>query len=291
MTAFGRAKSEEKDKDITVELRSVNSRYFDCTVKAPRSYSMFEERIKAYLQKEVISRGKVDVFVTVDRHESTAVTVTLDSALAKGYIDALRTLSREFSLPDDITTMAVAKNSDIFSYAKAEEDEEAEWARLSSVIKAAAAEFSARRTAEGERTAADIEEKLETIKGNIERIEALSQADKGQYREKLEGRIRTLLGENELTLAEDKILTEVALFADRIAVDEEIARLRSHFVAFREITASHEPSGRRLDFLMQEMNRETNTIGSKANNAEIAHLVVGVKGELEKIREQIQNIE
>ena len=291
MTAFGRAKSEAADKEITVEIRSVNSRYFDCTVKAPRTYLVFEEKIKAFLQKGIISRGKVDVYVTVDHHESSAVSVSLDGVLAKGYIEALRTLSSEFSLPNDITTMAVARNQDLFTYARASEDEEAEWARLLPVLAEAAAEFSERREAEGARTEEDIREKLAKIEGFVKEIEALSLADKGQYREKLENRIRTLLGEADIALAEDKILTEVALYADRIAVDEEIARLRSHFAAFFEIASSKEPSGRRLDFLMQEMNRETNTIGSKASNSTIAHLVVSIKGELEKIREQVQNIE
>ncbi len=291
MTAFGRARSEAADKDIVVEIRSVNSRYFDCTVKAPHLYLPFEEKIKTFLQKEVVSRGKVDVFVTVVQHESAAVRVDFDPALTRGYIDALRRMAEAFSLPDDISVMRVAGNRDLFTYASPEVDEEAEWERLFPVLRAAAAEFSSRRRAEGERTERDIREKLGRVAALADEVEKISEADKNGYHDKLEARIRAALADARVTPDEGRLLTEVAVFADRIAIDEELARLRSHFVAFSEIAASVEPSGRRLDFLMQELNRETNTIGSKANNSEIAHRVVAMKGELEKIREQVQNIE
>ena len=291
MTAFGRARSEAADKDIVVEIRSVNSRYFDCTVKAPHLYLPFEEKIKTFLQKEVVSRGKVDVFVTVVQHESAAVRVDFDPALTRGYIDALRRMAEAFSLPDDISVMRVAGNRDLFTYASPEVDEEAEWERLFPVLRAAAAEFSSRRRAEGERTERDIREKLDRVAALADEVEKISEADKNGYHDKLEARIRAALADARVTPDEGRLLTEVAVFADRIAIDEELARLRSHFVAFSEIAASAEPSGRRLDFLMQELNRETNTIGSKANNSEIAHRVVAMKGELEKIREQVQNIE
>ena len=291
MTGFGRARSEAADKDITVEIRAVNSRYLDLTVKAPRTYAPFEDRIKTYLQKNGTTRGKVDVYVTVDRHTAEAAAVEVDIPLATAYLAALRRLSEELSLPDDITVMKVAENRDLFTYARAEEDLEAEWARLFPVLEAATAEFLAARTAEGERTRADITEKLEAVAGMAARVGELSAADKLGYRDRLETRLRQLMGETGVFPDEARLLTEVAVFADRIAVDEELARLASHMVAFRELCASREPAGRRLDFLMQELNRETNTVGSKAQNAEIAHLVVAMKGELEKIREQVQNVE
>ena len=291
MTGFGRARAEGKECDITVELRAVNSRYFDCTVKAPRALAVFEERIKAYLQKNVTTRGKLDVYVTVDRHDTGISAVTVDTALARGYYEALCRLRDELGTPDDITTMRIAENRDLFTYTRAEEDAEAEWERLYPVLCEAGASFLAARTAEGARTEADMREKLERVAAYADKVEALSVADKAAYRERLEARIRQLTGELDVVVDEGRLLTEVAIFADRIAVDEELARLRSHFVAFSEIAAAPEPSGRRLDFLMQELNRETNTIGSKAQNAEIAHLVVAMKGELEKIREQVQNVE
>ena len=291
MTGFGRARAEAEDRDITVEIRAVNSRYFDCTVKAPHTYIAFEERIKTYLQKEITSRGKLDVYITVVRRKNEETEVTVDTGLARGYLKALCTLRDTFSLPDDISVMKVAENRDLFTYTRPEEDAEAEWARLAPVLREAGAAFLAAREAEGRRTEEDIREKLARVAANADRVEALSVADKAAYREKLEARIRQLTGDLGTPVDEGRLLTEVAIFADRIAVDEELARLRSHFVAFDEIARAPEPSGRRLDFLMQELNRETNTIGSKAQNAEIAHLVVAMKGELEKIREQVQNVE
>ena len=291
MTGFGRARAEAADKDITVEIRAVNSRYFDCNVKAPRVFAPYEERIKSYLQKNATTRGKVDVYVTVDRHVAEAAAVSVDMPLATAYLEALRRLADELSLPDDITVMRVAENRDLFTYERAEEDAEAEWERLLPVLRAAADDFLAARSAEGERTRIDITEKLAAVEEMAERVERLSLADKAGYRDKLEARLRQLMSDGSLSPDEGRLLTEVAVFADRIAIDEELVRLRSHFVAFRELVASPEPAGRRLDFMMQELNRETNTIGSKAQNAEIAHLVVAMKGELEKIREQVQNVE
>ncbi|MBO7293085.1 MAG: YicC family protein [Clostridia bacterium] len=291
MTGFGRARAEAADKDITVEIRAVNSRYFDCNVKAPRVFAPYEEKIKAYLQKNATTRGKVDVYVTVDRHAAEAAAVSVDIPLATAYLAALRRLAEELSLPDDITVMRVAENRDLFTYERAEEDAEAEWERLLPVLRAAASDFLAARSAEGERTRLDITEKLAAVEEMAEKVERLSLADKAGYRDKLEARLRQLMSDGSLSPDEGRLLTEVAVFADRIAIDEELVRLRSHFVAFRELVASPEPAGRRLDFMMQELNRETNTIGSKAQNAEIAHLVVAMKGELEKIREQVQNVE
>lgn len=291
MTAFGRAKREGEIKDVTVELKSVNSRYFDCTVKMPRAYIFLEERIKNYVQKNAIGRGKVDVFLTIDNHKTTNVSVGIDKDFAKSYIEALKTLRDEFSLSDDISVMTVARNQDVFSYERAEEDLEAEWESIRSVLDEAIAGYVAMRTTEGQKAESDIKAKIELIRSYADQVEEISKSDTVGYRDKLEAKLRAILDDEKIAIDENRLLTECAIWADKIAIDEELVRLRSHFGAFYDICASAEPSGRKLDFLMQEMNRETNTIGSKANNAKIARIVVNIKGELEKIREQVQNIE
>ena len=291
MTGFGRARLEGEDLDIVVEIRSVNSRYLDCNVKAPRVLAPFEERIKTYVQKHLTSRGKVDVTVMLDRHSADLGSVAVDMTLARTYLEALRKIAAELDIPDDITVSRLAANRDIFTYEHPEEDAEALYARLLPVLSAAGEEYLAARTAEGARIGEDIAAKLSASADMADKVEALSEADKAGYPARLEARFRQILADLAVTPDEAKLLTEVASFSDRIAIDEELVRLRSHFVAFSELSASSEPAGRRLDFLMQELNRETNTIGSKAQNAEIAHLVVAMKGELEKIREQVQNIE
>ena len=291
MTAFGRAKREGEQKDITIEIKSVNSRFFDCNVKLPRAYIFLEERIKEYVRKNAVSRAKVDVFVTVDNHTSGAGNVGIDTAYLESYLAALRRLSGEFGLRDDISVMSVARNQDIFTFDKGEEDLEAEWQVFREVLDEAVAGYVAMRTEEGRKAEDDIKAKIELVRGYADEVERISREDTVGYRDKLEARIRTILAEAEVAVDENRLLTECAIWADKIAIDEELVRLRSHFGAFYDIIASREPSGRKLDFLMQELNRETNTIGSKANNAEIARIVVNMKGELEKIREQVQNIE
>ena len=291
MTAFGRAKREGENKNITVELKSVNSRYFDCSVKMPRSYIFLEERIKNYVQKNAIGRGKVDVFLTVENLKTDNVSVGIDEGYAKSYIEALRTLRDTFGLADDISVMSVARNQDVFSYARADEDLEAEWETIREVLDEAIAGFVTMRTVEGEKAEADIKAKIEQVRAYAAEVEQISATDTVGYRDKLEAKLRAILDDNNVTIDENRLLTECAVWADKIAIDEELVRLRSHFGAFYDIINSPEPSGRKLDFLMQELNRETNTIGSKANNARIARIVVNMKGELEKIREQIQNIE
>ena len=291
MTAFGRAKLEGAEKDITVEIKSVNSRFFDCSVKMPRAYLSLEERIKNYVQKNAVSRAKVDVFITVDNHSAAPQKLDVDVSYAESYIAALHELRDKFGLADDISVMTVARNQDVFRTTKVDADLEAEWQLLLPVLNAAIADHTAMRTAEGEKAIADINGKIELIRSYVDEIEAISKEDTVGYRDKLEERLRKILADNSVEIDEGRILTECAVWADKIAIDEELVRLRSHFGAFYDIAAASEPSGRKLDFLMQEMNRETNTIGSKANNARIARIVVNVKGELEKIREQIQNIE
>ena len=291
MTAFGRAKLEGEEKDVTVELKSVNSRFFDCNVKIPRAYSFLEEKIKEYVKKNATSRAKVDVYVTVDNHTRGLGNVSIDSAYAKSYIEALYRLRDEFGLRDDITVCSVARNQDIFTYEKKEEDLDKEWEIFSSVLDRAISDYNLMREREGERIGADISAKIENIKALSLEVEKISKEDTVGYRDKLEARIRQILESNEIAVDESRLLTECAVWADKIAIDEELVRLRSHFGAFYEIAGAKEPSGRKLDFLVQEINRETNTIGSKANNARIARLVVDMKGEVEKIREQVQNLE
>ena len=291
MTAFGRGKFEGSDKDITVELKSVNSRFFDCNVKMPRSLSFLEERVKAYIQKNAVSRAKVDCYITVDAHVGLAGSVDIDPAYVESYLTALRRLRDEFGLADDISVMSVARNSDVFVSKRAESDAEEDWAQLKEALDLAIAGYVAMRTEEGRKAEEDMRAKLALISSYVDEIEDISRTDTVGYRDKLEARLRQILGEGGVVIDENRLLTECAVWADKIAIDEELVRLRSHFGAFFDIASSADPSGRKLDFLMQEMNRETNTIGSKANNARIARIVVNVKGELEKIREQVQNVE
>ena len=291
MTAFGRGKTESEIKDITVEIKSVNSRFFDCSVKLPRAYIFLEEKIKSYVQKNAVARAKVDVFVTVDEHTSGMGSVGIDEAFAESYVNALRTLSEKFGLRDDISTMTVAQNRDIFTYDRPEEDLESEWELFRVALDKAIEGYSEMRRVEGEKAGADITEKIERVRAYADEVERISQEDTVGYRDKLEARLKNILADNSVVIDEQRILTECAIWADKIAIDEELVRLRSHFEGFEDILGSGEPAGRKLDFLVQEINRETNTIGSKCQNASIARLVVDIKCEIEKIREQIQNIE
>lgn len=291
MTAFGRAKRQGEAKDITIEIKSVNSRFFDCTVKLPRAYIFLEERIKEHIRKNAVARAKVDVFVTVDNHTSGVGNVGLDTAYLESYLSALRRLNTEFGLRDDISVMTVARNTEIFTYDKPEEDLEAEWELFRAVLDEAIAGYNEMRTREGAKAESDIKAKIELVRSYADEVEKISLEDTVGYRDKLEAKIRSFLEDAKITPDENRLLTECAIWADKIAIDEELVRLRSHFGAFYDICAANEPSGRKLDFLMQELNRETNTIGSKANNAKIARIVVNMKGELEKVREQVQNIE
>ncbi len=291
MTGFGRCKDMVDGFDITVEVRSVNSRYFDCSVKIGRAYSYLEERIKPYLQKKGISRGKVEVYISMERTETGKGELALNEDYLNAYLKALYRLRDEYDLPDDISVMQVARNSEIFHSVKDEEDVERDWSCLEAVLARATDTFLSVRAQEGERLATDIREKIKGIRQTVDQIEKLSLTDVSTYCERLAERIREALEDNKITIDESRILTECAIHADKVAVDEELVRLRTHFAALEEILSGGEPVGRKLDFLLQEMNREINTTGSKCNDAQIAHLVVDVKCELEKIREQIQNLE
>lgn len=291
MTGYGRCREAVDGLDITVEIKSVNSRFLDCTAKVSRAYSFLEERIKPFLQSKGVSRGKVDVFVSIEKLADEGVEISLDESYLKGYLRALETLRDTYGLRDDISVMTVARNPELFSVKKPQEDTEHDWACLSQVLSKATDAFLLSRQREGESIACDLRAKLEGIRQMVERIEPLSESDIESYRQKLAQRIREALSDNQLAIDENRILTECAIHADKVAVDEELVRLRTHFGTFEQILESGEPIGRKLDFLLQEMNREINTTGSKCNNAEIARIVVDCKCELEKIREQIQNLE
>ena len=291
MTAFGRDRQNVGGRDILVEIKSVNNRYFDCQVKLPHVFAPLEQRIKPYLQAKGISRGKVDVGIFVELDDVADANILVNTGYAEKYISALRELKEKFSLGGEINVMDVARDREVFSFKKPENDIEEDWQALNKVLDVAADKFIEARAAEGYRIQTDLLDKVEGIRSIVERIEAFSSEDISGYRARLEEKIKAVLADNNITIDENRILTECAIYADRAAIDEELVRLRSHICAFCEYTESSDPVGRSLDFLVQEMNREINTIGSKCSNSKIAHLVVEAKTEMEKIREQIQNIE
>ncbi len=291
MTGYGRARERIDNYDITVEIKAVNNRTLDVSVKLPRAYTFAEERIKPLLLSYGINRGKLDVYVTVDVPENEGAELTLDADYAGQYVEALRRLRDEFGLPDDITTMKVAENRDVFTVTKKEDDLEADWERIKTVLVKAAEKFDAARAAEGARLVADVKTKLDTVAGIVDDIESRAGDAVKEYETRLLKKLKETLSETGASVDESRVITECAIFADRVATDEETVRLRSHIKAFRDTLDGDGPAGRNLDFWCQEMNREANTTGSKAQNAEITADVVAIKCELEKIREQIQNIE
>jgi len=307
MTGFGRHTESINGMDVTVQIRSVNSRYTDMSVKLPRRYAFLEEKLRQHAQAFFSSgassaRGKIEISASIEALEGGAAvdSVALDRSYAGQYINALRQLRDEFGLTDDMTVMSVAGNRDLFNISNAADRDGGEFAEslfasVRSVFDSAAASFNAMREAEGKRMAEDVAARLETCGAHTDKIEAMSDRCRQAYKEKLEQRITELSGEAGVNIreiaGEERLIAEVALYAEKIAVDEEILRLRSHIKQYRRFLEEKQPVGRKLDFLTQEMNREINTIGSKACDTEIAWLVVEVKGELEKIREQIQNIE
>ena len=288
MTGYGRAREMRNGRDITVEVRSVNNRYLDCTVKMPRAYIFAEDRMKARVQ-QAISRGKVDVFVTIDASAADAAVVAVNEPLARGYYDALTRLKTMFDLSGDITPEVLAKFPDVLAVTKAEEDVEAIAADICAVLDDALAAYNAMRAVEGEKLAADVAGRITTIEAVVGKVEERSPQTVAAYRQRLEAKMQEVL--QSTTIDESRILTEAAIFADKIAVDEETVRLRSHIAQLQAMLVSGEPVGRKLDFLIQEVNRECNTIGSKCNDVTIARDVVALKAEVEKIREQVQNIE
>ena len=288
MTGYGRAKQERNGRSITVEVRSVNNRYLDCTVKMPRAYIFAEDAMKALVQKS-ISRGKVDVFVTMDAVEADQTVVQVNESLARSYYEALTRLQKMFVLSNDLSPVALAKFPDVLTVTKAEEDLEMISADICAVLEEALAAHRQMRSVEGEKLYQDIAGRADTIEAVVGKVEERSPQTVAEYRARLEAKMREVL--QSTTIDESRILTEVAIFADKIAVDEETVRLRSHLAQLRTMLAGDEPVGRKLDFLIQEVNRECNTIGSKCNDLTIARDVVNMKAEVEKIREQVQNIE
>lgn len=290
MTAFARYKNTLAEREITIEIKSVNNRFLECQTRLPRSMSHIEQKIKPYLTECGIIRGKVDVNITVNSNaDDTEMAINYE--FADKYVGLLRELSENYGLAGDVKLSDVIRNNDVFTFRAREIDEEGDWQDIKATLSGAIEKFINARATEGERIQADIESKLEGIKSTVAKIREYSEEDIGGYRKKLEEKLRAVLSDNNITIDESRILTECAIYADRAAIDEEIVRLNSHFVAFDSYMKKDEPVGRSIDFLLQEMNREINTIGSKCQNSQIAHLVVSVKTELEKIREQIQNIE
>ena len=288
MTGYGRGQQLLHGRSITVEIRSVNHRYFEFSCRTPRGCAFLEDRLKRTLQ-QAISRGKVEVSLTLQTVESRGGAVAVDHALAGQYLTALRALAAEYGLTDDLTLSAVARLPDLFTVCRGEEDEEELAADVLSVLQEALDRFVAMREAEGERLRADVLSRLFTLEEHLAFVEERSPQTVAEYRARLTAKLNELLG--GAVADEARILTEAAIVADRLAVDEETVRLHSHIAQLRGILDCAEPVGRKLDFLVQEMNREANTIGSKANDMELAKIVVDIKSEIEKIREQIQNIE
>ncbi len=291
MTGYGRAKKTLSNRDITVEVRSVNNRYLDCTVKLPRAYIFAEDAIKGRVQK-AISRGKVDVFVTIDSTGADEEVVVVNEGLARSYLEALRKLYEIDGgnyLQKKSYAADFARIPDVLTVTKAEEDLESVGADICEVLDEALASYNQMRATEGKKLAEDIGGRLTTIETLTGKVEERSPETVREYREKLTARMQEVL--QSTTIDESRILTEAAIYADKIAVDEETVRLRSHVSQLRDMLLSDEPMGRKMDFLIQEVNRESNTIGSKCNDVAIARDVVALKAEVEKIREQVQNLE
>lgn len=288
MTGYGRAEEMVGGRLISVEIRSVNHRYFDFTAKLPRNYAYLEEKIKAFIQKNV-ARGKIEVYLNLGAGETQNLTVDVDHSLAKAYLDAIGEISEKYGLSGDVSASFIGRLPEVMTVSKAVEDEEAVTADVLSVAQKALDAFVEMRTNEGERLKIDVENRLENILELVSYIEKQSPLTVSAYKTRLENKIREILNNSDID--DNRILTEVAIFADKVAVDEETVRLRSHISAMRDLMQKDEAVGKKMDFLVQEMNREANTTGSKCQDSEITKRVVDIKAEIEKIREQIQNIE
>ncbi len=288
MTGYGRGEAILNGRDITVEIKSVNSRYFEYSSRIPRSCAFLDDKLKKLLS-ESISRGKVELSLQMQSVGSQDVAVEVDLPLAKSYADALAKLADQLGVKNDATAGLIARYPDVLSVRHADVDEEQLWQDVSTVCRTALENFVAMRATEGEKLKADVMSRLATIEANVSKVEEGSAERVQAYTQKLYTRLQTILQDQNID--EARILTEAAIFGDKTAVDEETVRLRSHIAQYREILESDGPVGRKLDFLTQELNRETNTIGSKCQDIAITRIVVDTKAEIEKIREQIQNIE
>ena len=288
MTGYGRAVETVNGREFTVEVRSVNNRYLDASVRLPRSLSFGEDAVKQAI-KASVSRGKVEMFITVHTEGGEEAVVTLNKAVLEGYLGAMRQMVSEYGIADDISVSTLSRISDIFSVEKPEVDEEQLLADLLSVVQKALENYNNMRTKEGAALDADLRSRGQTILGLVAQVEQGNAQTVIDYRARLEAKLREVLAST--TIDESRILTEAAIFADKVAVDEETVRLRSHLQQMNDMLTAGGAIGRKLDFLLQEMNREANTIGSKCTDVRLARIVVDIKAELEKIREQTQNIE
>ena len=288
MTGYGRAVETVNGREFTVELRSVNNRYLDCTVKLPRSLSFAEEAVKQAV-KASVSRGKVDVFITVKSENADDTKISLNTAVVEGYLEAMRAMVENYGVKDDISVSTLSRMNDVFTVEKPEVDEEQLKADLMSVLEKALAGYDAMRCTEGMALDKDLRSRGETILELVSQVEAGNGQTVIDYRTRLENKLKEVLANTNID--ESRILTEAAIFADKVAVDEETVRLRSHLEQMNTMLTAGGAMGRKLDFLLQEMNREANTIGSKCTDVRLARIVVDIKAELEKIREQTQNIE
>ena len=288
MTGYGRAVETVNGREFTVEIRSVNNRYLDCTVKLPRVLSFAEDTVKQAV-KNTISRGKVDVYITQRSEGDADVKVTLNTAMAAGYVEAMRQMAQEFAIREDISVSLLSRMPDVFTVEKPEVDEEQLLSDMMQVVNAALANYDAMRAKEGEALKNDLSSRGNTIRSLVSQVEEGNGQTVIDYRTRLYNKLQEVLANTAID--ESRILTEAAIFADKVAVDEETVRLRSHLEQMDSMLAAGGAMGRKLDFLLQEMNREANTIGSKCTDVRLARVVVDIKAELEKIREQTQNIE
>lgn len=288
MTGYGSAKGSIEGQEITVELKSVNNRYLDCSVRLPRNFLFAEDTVKQAVSAGV-SRGKLDVFVSAQASQDSGTVVSVNEELARGYRDAVARIAETLGLESGLNAFSLARFPDVLTVERRELDKDKAAAALSDITAKAVEEFNAMREREGERLRRDMLGKLETIEGLVSVVEERSPQTVKEYRERLEARLRDILADRSLD--EQRVITEAAIFADRTAVDEETVRLRSHIAQFRTMLEEGSPIGRKMDFLVQEFNRESNTIGSKCSDASLAKVVVDLKSEIEKIREQLQNVE
>lgn len=288
MTGYGKSEQTIDSLNVTVEIKSVNHRYFEFSARVPREYGFLEEKLKKYCNS-LITRGKVECYVSVEDLEEREMEVNVNKTLAAGYVKALKELSERFGLKDDISAVTLSRYPDVITLHKASEDEERIWNAVKTVAETAVSKFIEMRETEGSKLRGDILSRADYIIECVEFVEGRSPETVREYNEKLKQRMKELLG--DASVDEQRLLNEAAIYADKIAVDEETVRLRSHISQLREFMNSSEAIGRKLDFLVQEINREANTIGSKAQDVDIAKKVIAIKAEVEKIREQVQNIE
>lgn len=288
MTGYGKSEQTIDSLNVTVEIKSVNHRYFEFSARVPREYGFLEEKLKKYCNS-LITRGKIECYVSVEDLEEREMEVNVNETLAAGYVKALKELSERFGLKDDISAVTLSRYPDVITLHKASEDEERIWNAVKTVAETAVSKFIEMRETEGSKLRGDILSRADYIIECVEFIEGRSPETVREYNEKLKQRMKELLG--DAAVDEQRLLNEAAIYADKIAVDEETVRLRSHISQLREFMNSSEAIGRKLDFLVQEINREANTIGSKAQDVDIAKKVIAIKAEVEKIREQVQNIE